>query len=381
MKILQVIPRFNPALGGGVNVVYNISKFMAMRGHDVTIITTNYKFDIEYSKIIGKEGVEVIPFDYLFNLHLFIPSPTMKDWLSKNIKKYDIIHLNGARAYQNNIIYKYAVKYDVPYVLQTHGSILRIIEIQRLKRLYDIIWGYKLYKGASKVIALTQSEAEACISMGVTKNKVEIIPNGVDLNEFNNFPRKGKFREKYSIGNNEKLILYLGRLHKSKGIALLLKAFSDLIKDLDDAKLIFVGPDDGYKNKLEKLANDLDVTNEVIFTGHVSENEKMMALIDADVFVTPRFYGFPITFLEALACGVPIITTTEGDFIEGFNNEVGFVVEYDKKELKSKLVEILVNDELKKRFKENAKKKSNDYDWRVLVEKMERMYEGCLAIK
>ncbi|MEA3437820.1 MAG: glycosyltransferase, partial [Thermodesulfobacteriota bacterium] len=144
MKILQVIPRFNPALGGGVNVVYNISKFMARRGHDVTIITTNYKFDIGYSKIIGKEGVEVIPFDYLFNLHLFIPSPTMKNWLFKNIKKYDIIHLNGARAYQNNIIYKYAIKYDVPYVLQTHGSILRIIEIQRLKRLYDIIWGYKL---------------------------------------------------------------------------------------------------------------------------------------------------------------------------------------------------------------------------------------------
>lgn len=104
----------------------------------------------------------------------------------------------------------------------------------------------------------------------------------------------------------------------------------------------------------------------------------MMTFIDSNVFVTPRFYGFPITFLEAMACGAPIITTNNGDFIEGIDNEIGFVAEYDKKELKNRLFEILVDDELRKMFKENAKKKSDDYEWDEIIEKIGKVYEKVL---
>ena len=86
MKILQVIPRFNPILGGGVNVVYNTSKALAKRGHKITIISTKCNFNQETANEIGKHGVEVIPFDYLFDLHLFIPSPSIKKWLTENIR-------------------------------------------------------------------------------------------------------------------------------------------------------------------------------------------------------------------------------------------------------------------------------------------------------
>ena len=193
--------------------------------------------------------------------------------------------------------------------------------------------------------------------------------------------KKGEFRKRYSIQDDEKIVLYLGRLHKSKGIDLLIEAFSELTTKLDNLKLMLVGPDDGYRLILEKRAEELKIKDKTIFTGRVPEKEKMMAFVDADIFVTPRFYGFPSTFLEAMACGVPIITTNKGEFIEGINNEIGFVVEYNKKELKNALFKILVDDELRKRFKENAKKKSNDYDWNVIIEKIEKVYEKVYTIK
>jgi len=375
MKILQVIPRFNPALGGGVHVVYNLSKYMARRGHEVTILTTKYKFDEYYAKSLSKDGVKAIPFDYLFNFHLFIPSPKMKDWLSKNIHKYDIVHLNGARSYQNNLIYKYAKKYNIPYVLQAHGSMLRIVEIENLKLLYDLLWGHKLYKGASMAIALNDTEAEACKTMGINDEKIVIVPNGVDLSQFNILPKKGEFRKNYSISSDEKIILYLGRLHKSKKIDMLLKAFSILLKKLDNARLLLIGPNDGYKLSLEKLAKELKISKKILFTGPVSEDKKIKAFVDADVFVTPRFYGFPITFAEACACGLPIVTTDQGEYLDWIDKKVGFVVKPNINLLADAIFKVLSDEKLRREFSKNAQNLSRTrFNWSEISRKFEMVY-------
>lgn len=375
MKILQVITRFGPKHSGGAIVVSDVSVYMAKRGHEVTIITTDHEGDEKYNENIRKEGVEVITFRCICPFLFFFPSPNMKRWLSKNIKNYDVVHLNCARSYQNNIVYKYAKKYSISYILQAHGSVLRIIERQTLKKLYDYVWGYKIWKDTTKVIALNRTEAEAYKMMGVTEDKIEIIPNGIDLSKFSNPPEKGEFRKKYSIPNDEKIVLYLGRLHKSKGLDLLIEAFSELATELDTAKLMLIGPDGGDRLLIEKRAEDLNIGDMVIFTGLVPDKEKMMAFIDADVFVTPRFYGFPITFLEAMACGTPIVTTNAGDFIEGIDNEVGYVTRYDEKELKNALLKVLTDEKLKNSFKEKAKKKSKGYSWDRIVGKLEKVYE------
>ena len=380
MNILQVIPRFNPKLGGGVNVVYNISKYLSNKGHNITIITTDYKFSSEHSDEIKKFGVKVIPFKSLFNFHLFIPSPKMKKWLYDNIESFDIIHLNGARSYQNNIIYRYGKKFDIPYVLQSHGSILRIIEIKTIKMIYDLVWGYKIFRDASKVFALTQSEAKSCESMGIDEKNIEIIPNGVDIDEFKSLPKKGEFRKKLSINEKDKIILYLGRIHKSKGLDLLLHSFYELDKDLKNSKLLMVGPDDGYQKYLEKIANKLNIQDKIIYTGHVTEEEKKMAFVDSDVFVTPRFYGFPITFTESLACGLPIITTNEGDNIDWINNNVGYISKFNKNDLKDSIYKILNNEKIKIKFIRNSKNiVNNKLNWDIISEKILRIYSDIIS--
>jgi glycosyltransferase involved in cell wall biosynthesis len=375
MKILQVIPRFNPKHGGGVDVVYNVSKFLSRRGHEVTILTTDYEFSDSFANTIRNEGVEVIPFKSIFNFCLFIPSPNMNKWIAKNIKNYDIIHLNGARSYQNNVVCKYAIKHNIPYVLQAHGSILRIVSRKAIKTAYDVCWGYNIFKNVSKCIALTESEKEAYEIAGIDGSKVEIIPNGVDVSKFSDLPDKGCFRRKYSLGS-DKLVLYLGRLHKSKGIDLIPPMFHELTTKLDNSRLIFVGPDDGYAHTVKKKIDFLNLMDKTLFTGLVSEEEKLMALVDCDVFVTPRFYGFPIAFLEAWACGLPVITTNEGDSLPWINNRVGYVVDYNKEELCNAVVNILTDQEKKQKFSNNAKLMIQEkLNWESIVKRIENVYK------
>lgn len=134
MKILQVVPFFTPARGGSVVVVYYLSEELSKRGHEVTIITTDFEFDEEYAKAIEKKGVKVIVFKCVANIGLFLLSPGMKKWLIEEIKEFDIVHLHNLRSYQNVIIHRHAEKYGIPYVLQAHGSVSRIIEKQKLKK-------------------------------------------------------------------------------------------------------------------------------------------------------------------------------------------------------------------------------------------------------
>ena len=377
MKSLHVIPYFTPKRGGDVNVCYNLSKRLVKCGHEVTIITTDFEFDEEYVKT--NEEVNVIPFKCIANFGLFLYSPKMKKWTKDNIKNFDVVHLHDFRSYQNNVIHKYAKNYEIPYVLQAHGSVLPFFAKQRLKKLYDLFWGYKILRDASKVIALTKTEAEQYKKMGVDENKIKIVPNGIDPSEYNNLPEKGEFRRKCSIRNDEKIVLYVGRLHKSKGLDLLAKAFSDVSKELENIRFVLVGPDDGYQLALEGLIQALKIENKVLFTGFVTQDEKKKAFVDADVFVTPSFSGFPVTFLEACACGTPIITTNKGDKLDWIHDNVGYVVEYDKDRLRNAIFKVLSDYGLRKRFGERGKKLvMEEFDWDKIVKRVEDSYMSCL---
>lgn len=376
MKILQVIPRFNPNLGGGVHVVYGLSKYLSRNGHDVTIITTKVGLNTDSVKSIEEEGVHVISFDYIFDWHLFIPSPKMKKWLEKNIVDFDVVHLNGSRSYQNNIVYKYCKKHKVPYILQPHGSILRIIEAKSLKYFYDQIWGYRIYKNASKVIALNKTEIKSCTEMRINRDKIVEIPNGVDPEKFSKLPKRGQFRKKYNLSKDEKIVLYIGRLHKSKKIDLLIDAFNQVMNEIDDATLIVIGPDGGDKKNLEKLAEKYNIKNKINFTGLINEKEKIEALVDSDVFVTPRFYGFPITFAESCACGLPIITTNDGESLEWIDKNVGYVAEGNSKSITNRICNMFEYEMEKALFRSNCIKLFiNKFNWGVISKEIEDIYK------
>jgi len=377
MKILQILQFFSPVHGGSAEVPYRLSKELAKRGQEVTIFTSDYKSSQEYINSIPE--VKVYLFRSWLNYAKFHVTPGMIKRVKKEIKNFDIIHMHNYRTFQNIVVYYYAKKYGIPYVLQAHGSVLPLFQREGLKKIFDLFFGYRILKDASKVIALTNAEAEQCKKMGVDEDKIEIVPNGIDLSEYENLPKRGGFRSKYLISDDEKIILYIGRLHKTKGIDLLVKAFVDVSKELDDARLVLVGPDDGYLSALEELIQELKVDDKVLFTGFVTNDEKMAAFVDADVFVTPSFLGFPVTFLEACACGTPIITTNNGDELDWIDDKVGYVVEYDKDQLRDAIIKVLRGEGLRKRFGEEGKRLVEErFGWDRIAEKVENVYKCTL---
>jgi glycosyltransferase involved in cell wall biosynthesis len=387
MKILQVVPYFPPAyaFGGPVKVAYQISRELIKRGHEVVVYTTDAKdFDsrLEANSSNTIEEMKVRRFRNLSltlvkKLKLFI-TPQLALFARKEVKKFDIIHLHEYRTFQNIVIHHYARKYDVPYVLQAHGSIPRIDSWRKLKWIYDILFGYRLLRGASRVIALSNVEAEQYKRVGVPEEKIAIIPNGIDLSEYTELPPKGSFKRKFNISEEKKIILYLGRIHKTKGIDLLVKAYAHLVNEMKcrDIVLVIAGPDDGYLNDTKALANSLGLHNSVMFTGFISSKDKLRALVDAEVFVTPSFYGFPMTFLEACAVGMPVVTTSLGDTLEWIDRNVGYVTQPTPQDLAEAIYGIISDDELHRRFSRNCIEiVKSKFSIENVVERLERVYE------
>ena len=378
MKILEVIPFFSPKFGGTVNGVYNLSKELSKRGHEITIVTTDLNYNENYVDELVKEGVEIITFKCIVNFASFLYSPSMENWLKFNILNFDLVDLHNFRSYQNNLVHKYSKRYDVPYILQAHGSVLPFFEKQKLKKIYDYVWGNKLLEDAFTVIALTKTESNQYIEMGVPKDKIKIIPNGINPIDDNNLPERGLFRKKYDISNNEDIILYLGRIHNIKGIDLLLKSFCLLSKDIDDLKLVIVGP--GDISKLEKMINEFGIVDKVIFTGPLYGKDKNEVFIDSDLYVLPSIYDmFPNTVLEAFSFSKPVIVT-EGCGIKDIIHETaGYVVKYDKNSLNDAMYTILTNETLKHSFGENGKQLIEDkFNRKKIIDKIEIIYKNAI---
>lgn len=378
MKILQVAQFFSPVHGGSAEVPYRLSKELAKRGHDVTIYASSYKSSQEYINSIPE--VEVCLFRSWLNYAKFHVTPGMIKRAKKEIKNFDIVHMHNYRTFQNIVVYYYVKKYKIPYVLQAHGSVLSFFQKQGLKKIFDLFFGYKILRDASKVIALTKTEAEQYKKMGVDEDKIEIVPNGIDLSEYENLPKREEFRKRYSIGDDEKIILYLGRIHKIKGIDLLVKAFADLTKDLDDIRLAIVGPDDGFLSALKMQIEDLKIGNRILLTGPLYGRDKLKAYVGADVYVLPSIYEiFGITVLEALACGTPVIVTDRCGIADTVNDKVGYVVEYDKDQLRDVISKVLSDEELRRRFGEEGRRLvREEFGWDKGVRKVEEIYEDCI---
>lgn len=384
MKILHVISSFPPAYayGGALKTAYEISRHLVNRGHEVTVYTTDVldswsRFKYEKNPI-WLDGIKICYFRNINNglaYKNFPIAPNMAVALDKNVKKFDLIHLHEYRSFQAYVTWKYAKKYDIPYLIQPHGSTVNLMGKSLMKKLFDKLIGFNILKDASKIIALTEVEALNISRFNIDKKNIEIIPNGIDVSKFPKFHQKGQFRKKHNISNNESVILFLGRLHKIKGIDLLLKSFAGLSGNL---KLVIAGPDGGYLSTIKKIIEKLDISEKVLLVGPLYGSEKYSAYNDSDIFVLPSVYEtFPNTVLEACAFGLPIIITENCGIANIVNNNIGIVVNYDSIQLKNAIIKILENKRLRNVFMENGKKMiRNQFNWNKILNQLEEIYES-----
>lgn len=367
--------------------MFDLSRELAKRGHKVSILTTDmYKPDERY-KIRNPEfidGVKIIRFKYISDLlawkYKIYISVGMLKFLKNNLKNYDIVHLQDLISPTAIVTMFYCRKYRVPYVLTSHGSLTVFNENNLLNKLYCKIWGFKILQNASRVSAFTNDEFEQYKKLGILENKIHIIPNGIYLSEYANLPKKGNFRNKHSIKEDDPVVLYLGRIHKSKGLNTLLNAFKLLNEDLTNAKLVIVGPDEGYLQELRNKSIELNLESRVIFTGPLYDEEKLEVYVDADVHVSPRkAEPFGLTLLESSACGTPVISMKNcgiSDFVE----KVGIVSDYNDKSINDSIKQILNDERLINEIDVNGIKiVGKFFDWKNVALKFENLYREAFT--
>jgi glycosyltransferase involved in cell wall biosynthesis len=351
VRILFVTPYFYPAesFGGPVKAAFDVGRELVKRGHEVTVFTSDAR-DLKNKIAVESDDISGMRVYYFRNWSMFPVSfsklfitPELPKRMNSDLKSFDIIHAHEYTTYQNAIVHRFAKKYGVPYVLQVHGSLP--MEGRKVRKwLFEVFFGRRLLRDASKVIALSQAEADQYQRAGVPDEKISIVPNGIDLSEYRDLPSKGAFKEKFGINCGEKIVLYLGRIHWIKGIDLLVKAFANVVREMNGVRLVVVGPDDGYLAELEALIKSLKIENNVLISGPLYGKDKLEVYVDADLYVLPsRHETFPIGLLEAYACEKPVISS----MVEGLNNLVidnvtGFLVNCgDAKQLSCSIMSLL----------------------------------------
>lgn len=389
MKILQVVCYFYPAwaYGGPPRNVYGLCKELVKRGNEVTVFTTD-ALDAGHRLKETRETVDGIQIRRFHNIsnylawnHRIFLSSGMIGAMKNEIKNYDIVHLNDYRTLQNLLAHHYAKKYAVPYVLQARGSLVNVITKQKLKQLFDFIGGHTLIRDASRLVAVSPLELEYYQKEGGNAKKIDIVPNGIDFSEYDNLPLRGTFKQKHGLKDNNQVVLFLGRVHKSKGIDLLISAFAGLSKEFHNARLVIAGPDDGYLPALKTLTKELGLEDTVLFVGPLFGDEKLAAYVDADVYaLTSSYEIFGVTILEALSCGTPVVVSEGCGLGDVVNNRAGLVVPYEKEPLTKALLTLLADGKLREKFsRKGLALVHENYSWSSIAGQMEQVYQKCLA--
>jgi glycosyltransferase involved in cell wall biosynthesis len=387
VKILQAFDFFSLPHGGGVvDMIYWLTKALRQRGHEVVVYTSDFELDREY--IDSLQGVKVYPFRSWFHVSGIHVMPGIIAGTRKSLRNFDVIHLHCYRSFQNMVIHHYARKYNIPYIIDAHGATMRIARANTglkrlLKWIYDVTCGNRILRGASRVIAQNEIEISQYIEAGASRDKIVLLPLPFATEEFARLPSPGLFRSRFGI-EQKHLVLYLGRIHWIKGLDFLVEAFYELTGRRDDVMLAIAGADDGYKHTLEKMINRLNLSDRVIFTGFLGGEEKLSAIVDADVLVQTSVYEQSSkTPFEAILCNTPVIVsknTGAGEDVASI--DAGYLVEYgDKSGLVDAIQEVIDNPDKARDKTEIAKLYiESNLSLTRQTGKYEELYKEVLAV-
>jgi glycosyltransferase involved in cell wall biosynthesis len=209
----------------------------------------------------------------------------------------------------------------------------------------------------------------------ISDSPVHIIPNGIDLARYENLSRNMS-RIKLGIANNEKIIVFVGRIRPVKGVPYLIEAMSLIRRKNKSCRLMLVGY--GDEENINALIKKYDLTDCVSFVGKVSNEDVPGYLIASDVFVLPSLYeGFGIVILEAMAAGLPVISTNVGgppDIIKDGVN--GYLVgTKNSEQIADSVIRLLDDDRLREKMSESNITEVKKYGWESVAKQVESLFK------
>lgn len=388
MKILQIVSGFAPAwgLGGAVRLTYDLSIELAKKGHEVVVYTTDkatLNQRLNPNTIEKIDGIEVTYFRNISNkyatLYNIPNSPKLIFTMMNEISDFDIVHIHEYRTINGHFAAKIALFKNIPFIIQPHGSISVDVGNVPFKITYDVLFGLKLLSKADSLLALSDQERSIFQSLGLDDSKISIIPNGIDMNPIH-FKHRS-FRKAYNIDEEAIVVLFLGRLHKIKGLDLLIPAFKRVCDAKKDRKMILIlagQGDNNYVIELKRLVKSLQIENNVIFTGPLYDEIKDSCFFESDIFVLPSYYdAFPIAVLEAAAHNLPLLISSKCGIPEVKSGDFGIIIEPDIDSIFGGIIQLVDNPTLRMQIADSANKVVNKvYSIRKTGNAIEQLYKS-----
>jgi glycosyltransferase involved in cell wall biosynthesis len=393
MRILNVTETYAPFLefGGPPVKVQALAQRLAQRGHQVSVLSADWGIEKRLPALdpeirserspfgwrLTENGVPAIYLPTWLRYHVVSWNPAVKRYCRARLQNFDIVHIFGLYDLLGPAVGETCRARGLPYVVEPIGMFLPIVRNFRLKRMYHLLLGGPLLRGASALIATSQQEAEELAFGGLAREKILLRPNGVAAPS--KWPVPGSFRALYGIPREAKLVLFLGRLSTKKSPDLLLNAFAKL----PEVHLSFTGPDEGgLRTRLEQMSTQLDVSSRVHFTAPVFGEAKWSAYRDADVFVLPsQNENFGNTAAEAVASGTPVIVTEQCGIAPMLKDRAGLVVPHDAGQLANALARLLTDSQLRDGLKRGCEAVTAELGWSAPVSQMEELYGRLIAAK
>lgn len=298
--------------------------------------------------------------------------------------QFDVLHQHSIWLALSRASTRWRTTFARPTVVSPHGTLEEYtLQISRWKKKLALL-AYEMdnLRSASCLHATSLQEASSIRNFGL-KNPIAVIPNGVPESWLTNSGDAARFRAKYSIATDRRIVFFLSRLHPKKGIPLLLEAFAQT-KRRQEWVLAIAGFEDyeGYAEKLKQVTEQLGISDSTMFLGGLFGDDRQDAFSAADLFVLPSYSeNFAIVVIEALAAGVPVLTTFGTPWRELVDNNCGWWVEASIEAIKSGLSDAFQRPptELLEMGQRGKKLVERQYIWRRIAEQTLVLYEWLLG--
>ena len=297
---------------------------------------------------------------------------------------YDIVHCHSFRHPHTDISATVAKLAGPRSVLTSHSPFhppgVRLPLARSLVQVYDGLLAPITLKAYDAIISLTPAESAELQSLGAPRRRISVIPNGVDGKYFDSPASHSASDSGWPVA--DRMLLYLGRINRTKGLDVLVRAFSQTAAAHPDAQLVIAGPTTSpqeveFRGALELLTKSLRLEKRVLFTGRLSEEDKVAMIRSSLALVLPSLYEpFGIVILEAAALGRPAVATSTdgpGSIIRQGTNGL-LVPPGDVDGLAAALSRVLSEPDLLGSMSAQAREVAEGYRWERIVDKIAGAY-------
>ena len=371
MKVVIITPFFYYPVTGGMEVhVYNIASNLVKKGYEVEIFTSDITREGKYLVHEDSfENIKIKRFKTWFRIGdfgSFFPS------VFKAIKNSDadLFHVHSFR-HPHNLIPFFTKK---PVILTSHWPNypygLRKSWIDFFINIFDFLFGKLLLNRFDKIIAVCKPEIDWLISkFNIKDENIILIPNGIPIDQLKRRD-SSIFRKKNKISKDKLLVLALSRIHKSKGLDLVVQ----VSKFFHNVQFVIMGNGPELDN-LKFLANDLK--NIKFIYGNISDEYKLQAMSSADIFVSASHYeAFGITVLEAFSQGCAVLTSDSGG-LPWVVGDCGLIFkDTNLTDFKNKLGLLVSNKDLRDKYQNKGLLRAKSFSWDNIVNDLIKIYKG-----